>query len=257
VRIGSNLTQEPSAGANGAATVANLLIAAADTAPAGVAAPSAGVVVSWTLRSNGALPGTTASLRVIRGTTGIAIGTAELVPLQGGIFSYPARLAIAAGDLIGIDVNQGGIVAAVGQPGGGSLQAWSPPLAVNETRPPDEATSDVELLLNATVEPDADGDGFGDESQDACPGSSGTIGGCPLASPDTTLSEGPEKREFSFSSPDTTATFECAVDNRGYVPCTSPTKPKKLRPGRHELRVRAVSPAGVVDLTPATLTFRR
>ena len=32
--------------------------------------------------------------------------------------------------------------------------------------------------LSGTIEPDADKDGFGDESQDACPGVAGTDGGC-------------------------------------------------------------------------------
>ena len=36
----------------------------------------------------------------------------------------------------------------------------------------------LEIFLRGTVEPDADGDGFGDETQDRCPGSSGATAGC-------------------------------------------------------------------------------
>jgi hypothetical protein len=40
-----------------------------------------------------------------------------------------------------------------------------------------------ELLVQATVEPDADGDGFGDETQDACPSQKATQGACDRTKP--------------------------------------------------------------------------
>ena len=51
----------------------------------------------------------------------------------------------------------------------GSL-VWNGPLA------------GLEVLLQFTVEPDADGDGYGDETQDACIGTPGTLVGCPPSS---------------------------------------------------------------------------
>ncbi|HEY7631825.1 MAG TPA: hypothetical protein VH817_14040, partial [Thermoleophilaceae bacterium] len=45
----------------------------------------------------------------------------------------------------------------------------------------------VKLPVTATLEPDADGDGYGDETQDKCPGVAGAVNGCPPAPPaDTT-----------------------------------------------------------------------
>ncbi len=45
----------------------------------------------------------------------------------------------------------------------------------------------VEVLVQGTVEPDADDDGFGDETQDQCPGAAGPVNGCvpvpPAAAP--------------------------------------------------------------------------
>ena len=35
--------------------------------------------------------------------------------------------------------------------------------------------------MNADVEPDADGDGFGDETQDQCPSDKATHGACAVA----------------------------------------------------------------------------
>jgi hypothetical protein len=43
------------------------------------------------------------------------------------------------------------------------------------------SNTDRNLNLSAVVEPDADRDGFGDETQDACPSSAATQGTCPAA----------------------------------------------------------------------------
>ena len=40
-----------------------------------------------------------------------------------------------------------------------------------------------ELLVAATIEPDADGDGFGDETQDQCPSQATTQGACDTTAP--------------------------------------------------------------------------
>jgi hypothetical protein len=45
----------------------------------------------------------------------------------------------------------------------------------------DHIAGGVEFLVNADVEPDADRDGFGDETQDQCPTNASTQGSCPPA----------------------------------------------------------------------------
>jgi hypothetical protein len=59
---------------------------------------------------------------------------------------------------------------------------FNPPLADGESRDPDIAFS-VIIPLNADLEPDADGDGFGDITQDGCPTSAATQGACPPEPP--------------------------------------------------------------------------
>jgi hypothetical protein len=66
--------------------------------------------------------------------------------------------------------------------GTGTYDTWTPPLGNGETRAPAN-NSDTELLLNADIEPDADTDGFGDETQDQCPTNSSTHGPCPTPAP--------------------------------------------------------------------------
>jgi hypothetical protein len=57
------------------------------------------------------------------------------------------------------------------------------------------STADTELLLQFRVEADADGDSYGDETQDACPGAAGTNGGCaPIATPAKTTPAAPAKK---------------------------------------------------------------
>ena len=116
-----------------------------------------------------------------------------------------------------------------------------------------------------TLEPDADGDGFGDETQDGCPTEPATQGECQVqpdtAAPDTTITEGPKKKskkkaaEFGFSSSEPGSTFECNLDdNFGFVPCTSP-EDVKVGKGKHTFQVRATDAAGNTDPTPATQTW--
>jgi hypothetical protein len=45
-------------------------------------------------------------------------------------------------------------------------------------------------VLHATLERDGDGDGFGDETQDPCPGRAGSADGCSTTSPTTSTPPG-------------------------------------------------------------------
>lgn len=57
---------------------------------------------------------------------------------------------------------------------------------------------------------------------------------------------------ISFASPDSAAVFECSVDRRPFVSCTSPFTMDALADGEHEFTVRAV---GGGDTTEATRAF--
>jgi hypothetical protein len=49
--------------------------------------------------------------------------------------------------------------------------------------------------------------------------------------------------------------FECRIDAKPYAACTSPHTTKKLKLGKHIIRVRAIGPEGV-DPTPARARFK-
>ena len=60
---------------------------------------------------------------------------------------------------------------------------------------------------------------------------------------------------FSFSSPDSTATFECKLDSGTYEACTSPKSYSGLPDGPHTFSVRAADPVGNTDPTPDSRSF--
>lgn len=161
---------------------------AAQTALPGrqVTSPIDGVIVRWRVGDGtGSM-----SLRVLRsaagGTfTGVARSDAATPPVGPSdvgqpptISTFPTRIPIRAGDFIGLDLATAD--SAVGQrtAGGANIVAFVPALADNETRAPDATLSDIEGLLNADVEADADRDGFGDETQDLCAKDATTQGLC-------------------------------------------------------------------------------
>jgi hypothetical protein len=60
---------------------------------------------------------------------------------------------------------------------------------------------------------------------------------------------------FSFSSNEPGSTFQCKLDKRPFKKRRSSKTLKRLKPGKHTLRVRAVDPSGNVDKSPAVARF--
>jgi hypothetical protein len=80
--------------------------------------------------------------------------------------------------------------------------------------------------------------------------------------PDTTITESPgtstanTRPTFSFISTEEGSGFRCQIDNLPEVNCTSPFQPATaLASGFHSFAVRATSPDGLTDGTPASVAF--
>lgn len=245
----------------------------ASWAAGGPVAPSAGVITSWAVKA-GPAKGPIARvlrLRVLRGNASVETGYPEPLPPAGGISRFTAQVPIRAGDRLGLDVfgDQPGVGLAVASTTvGASSDHWAPPLGSGE-RAPDGSEPDSELLLQATIEPDVDGDGLGDETQDPCPYVSLRLG-CPPVSmyippepPDTwvALDVSPQRKihrtkaSFYFGSDRSSATFRCKLGRKPWKACKSPTTYRGLKRGWHLFRVRAVD-GSAVDPTPAKLFFK-
>lgn len=79
--------------------------------------------------------------------------------------------------------------------------------------------------------------------------------------PDTKIVKGPPKKthkkkvKFKFTSTEAGSTFQCKLDRKPFKTCSSPKVYKKLKPGKHVFKVRAIDKAGNVDPTPAKRKF--
>ncbi len=252
-------------------TVAISGLAAADAAPFGAIVPSPGIVTSWRIRRGPDNFPVQAALRVIR--NGIAAGTSAQVTLPAGsaVSAFATRLAVGAGDRIGVDLRnvpagQGVTIARSPAPAADLLSEWVPAIA-DGTSPPAytegpyaETGPGVQLLLNADVEPDVDGDGFGDETQDACPQIPTTQLDCAIGAPQTKIRKKPKRKttktkvKIPFVSNVPGSTFQCSLDSAAYKACTSPLKLKRLTKDEHVVLIRAIFNQ-IPDPTPARAKF--
>ncbi len=120
--------------------------------------------------------------------------------------------------------------------------------------PDPAAANNTDSESTAVNAPPADGGGGGD---------SGGAGGdsADTTVPDTSITKSPRKRTFKrtagfeFTSTEPGSRFECALDKRDFVACATPFSLKRLKFGKHILRVRAIDAAGNIDATPATKTW--
>jgi CSLREA domain-containing protein len=83
----------------------------------------------------------------------------------------------------------------------------------------------------------------------------------PVPVPDTKITKAPKAKssqttaKFKFKSTVAGSSFECKLDKGKFKKCRSPKSYKKLKPGKHVFKVRAVGPTGVKDPTPAKKKF--
>jgi hypothetical protein len=132
--------------------------------------PGGGVITRWSARL---APGSSARLRVLRENafdyTSVAQSAPGTAGAAGGVATFNTRIPLEpGGHVIGMDLISGSIATdAHADDDGTRTVFWQPVLAAGATRA-DDGGFGHELMLNATVEPDDDGDGYGDETQDAC-----------------------------------------------------------------------------------------
>jgi hypothetical protein len=234
------------------------------------AVPADGVITSWSFHGSG-LQSSLVTLRVYRPHTAMGPDTFSPVadggPVQGLFgdqeFVFPARLPVRAGDIIGLRSQKLGVVfagtcASFGGPGDTYrvLQGTAPTaIGVSADYP---ETSGLKIDVAAQVEPDVDGDGYGDDTQDACPRLASTQAPCPV--PNTRITRHPANptrhrtSRFRFTSNVAGARFRCRLDDNRPHLCTSPFT-FRVKPGRHTLRVGAMANQAS-DPTPATYRWR-
>ena len=133
-------------------------------------APITGVLTSVRYRSNTA---DEATLRLARlndqgQATGVGTGPTVTLDASGAITDVPVNpgLPVQQGDYLAGDGT--GTTAWHCSASAGSFDVYLPPLVDGDPfRPPAGTRTDCEVLIQGTIEPDADGDRLGDETQDA------------------------------------------------------------------------------------------
>ncbi len=144
-----------------------------------------GVITSWSVRN---ATGTIA-LRVLRSRPGEfvadelhATNISESADATGSGTdieeSTAAHQPVANGDYIGITLVGS---ASIGYTSGAGDQLFEVDGDLNQVEVDTDVPENYEALISANVEPDADNDGYGDETEDGCPSNGSTHGACPVA----------------------------------------------------------------------------
>jgi hypothetical protein len=155
--------------------------------------PVDGVITSW--RSVSQLPdvGDIIRMRVYKPllTPGAYMPTSEsndgVMGPTSTVNAFPTRQRIEVGDVIGIRVvgdEDSHLCAAPTGAAADEIRYLVPPAIVGTPSAySSSGGNDFRLDLSVTIEADADADGFGDETQDACPTDATTQGACPSTTP--------------------------------------------------------------------------
>jgi hypothetical protein len=237
--------------------------------------PFNGVITRWSYQADASAPATDIQLKlgtVAPGTdltqdanVTIVAQSAVETPVAGMVNTYATRIPVQAGYRLGEWIDGGNSGCSREDPSyfdhyfsGGSVPPGTTDLFTSE---------DYQQNISAVLEADADGDGFGDETQDQCATEATTQGPC--VPPETTITKGPDdqtekpKAKFKFESSDANSSFTCRLKGKHakaaqkeYAPCESPKKYKNLDPGKYKFFVFATDPGGVADSSPAKQQFR-
>jgi hypothetical protein len=153
------------------------------TTPPYTVPAAGGVITSWSHKGTLEDPGS-GRLQIWRNAGGLnftLVARSALRDFTAGVNTFPTRIPVAGGELLGFltaaETETG--CSYVGAAGDRVAHEGPTEAAPDETRTMMFAFGDLLLNVSARLEPDGDGDGFGDESQDDCPGQAGPSNGCP------------------------------------------------------------------------------
>jgi hypothetical protein len=242
----------------------------AGSTPAYTVPAGGGVITSWAHMAPDPIGfAETAALKVLRpagGTQFTVVGQSAVATLFNGFNSFPTQIPVQAGDFIGLYVQHQGNTAycqeeaPVFNDGDKTREVDGTQNAPIGTTLDFTAASEqaARLSVSAVIEPDVDGDGLGDETQDPS-----TPSAPDAVAPDTTVSgkkrfkakKNAAKAKFTFSADEAGSTFMCRLDARPFAACTSPST-VKAKLGTHVFTVVATDTAGNADPTAAAKQFK-
>ena len=229
--------------------------------------PSAGVLSSWSVSVVPIVGSRPQVLKILR-PTGVSnrfqvVAESAAGSVISGANSFDARISVEAGDRLGLVAappSEATLYCAPTEPSD-AIGIFTGDAAVGGSFDFEEA-SGLQVPVSALVEPDADGDGYGDETQDNCPQSSLFSGECP---PPVTLIVKPKVRKRSILL-GVTPSGAASVDVYGQVGWNFQSKRGKQRGHRRHRGAHASKRkknikrlivglnGGIKQVTPGVLT---
>jgi hypothetical protein len=149
------------------------------TAPPSYVIPSDGVITSFTAASNtGANTTVLLIVKPVSSLTYNVVAESPPAAFTSTFQTFPARIPVQAGELI---ANYNKVCAFASTDANDVYSSFTgPEPAVGANQIFGGPQPNFRIDLSAQLEPDADHDGYGDETQDQCPSDANTQGPCPL-----------------------------------------------------------------------------
>lgn len=171
----------PPGSSGGEGCAANETYVQTSAASTNYAAPFDGVVTAWSMNGDW---GSSAALKIVRpggsGTYTIAASDGPRT-LAAGLNTFPVRIPMRQGDTLGIYVGSAHTCFNGVGDSGDTYKSLSGNPATGDTIGSFSSTfTSSRIAVSARLEHDADGDGYGDETQDQCPTDGTTHDACPL-----------------------------------------------------------------------------
>jgi hypothetical protein len=152
------------------------------------AVPSDGVITGWTFDGGSVVP-PTVKLKVGRALPGTNLGmdanlgivgeSAPEVPRASSVNTYATRVPVKSGDFLGIYLGPPNATVPCVRLVPGFADLYKNGDVPSPSTAPFTYEDGAQFDLAAVLEPDADHDGYGDETQDQCPANGTTQGPCP------------------------------------------------------------------------------
>lgn len=192
--------------------------------PLPAAAPVAGVLTKWIVNTSSTLPTGIAPVDVrvidiVGKETAEIVAKSALETLGPGRNTFETRLPIAAGDRLALGSNESP-TPACGKPdfSGELAGAYFESPVVQPGSKQTFFQLEFGVPVVGVIEPDADGDGYGDETQDGCPQSAAFHAACPTVSFTPGYTVGPRSIRLHLrSSAKTPVAVTAAMPGPGFL----------------------------------------
>jgi len=215
-----------------------------------LAAPTSGVLTKWiaympALFPEGVPPMTVRVVRVVGPGQVEVTAKAALESLRPGRNEFETRLPIRAGEYLAFGSNEGAsiVCATTAEEEETDVRVTGGGLSLPLVQPGEQASfeaTEARVPVSGVVEPDTDGDGFGDLTQDGCPQSADYHGACPILhfAPAYTVGSGAVQVQVKSSA-------KARVAVTGVLPGlgTSLGARKTIAPGKFSTFSLAIPPA--------------